>query len=98
MVYYIETLGLPVHSKPRQLNPVIFDKIKTEFQFMLTWDMPILQIPVIVSHPHCTKGLAVFASAWIIDALMHAQSQIVIPSRIYRLLKCIVWQHHIFKN
>ncbi|KAG8191400.1 hypothetical protein JTE90_010578 [Oedothorax gibbosus] len=34
-VHYIETTGPPIHSKPRRLNPKIYEEVKNEFQFMI---------------------------------------------------------------
>lgn len=34
-VHYIETTGPPIHSKPRRLNPKIYEEVKNEFQFMV---------------------------------------------------------------
>lgn len=33
--HYIETVGPPIHSKPRRLNPKLYEEVKKEFQFMV---------------------------------------------------------------
>lgn len=53
--HYIETKGPPVHSKPRRLNPKLYESVKKEFQFMMEqgicrpskspWSSPLHVVP-----------------------------------------------------